>query len=54
MDSSDTTFMMPETYEFSSKYNPLFLARPYWLKLATCFSAYGFLPVYGTLRIRQT
>lgn len=80
MDPSDTTFMMPETYDFSTKYgtlrcrhhrltvavtiiftititipiagiiavtitititryNPLFLARPYWLKLATCFSA---------------
>mmetsp|Transcript_21445 Transcript_21445/g.55156 ORF Transcript_21445/g.55156 Transcript_21445/m.55156 type:complete len:284 (+) Transcript_21445:391-1242(+) len=49
MDPSDTTFMMPETYDFSTKYNPLFLARPYWLKLATCFSAYGFLPFHTML-----
>ena len=37
---------MPETYDFSVKYNPLFLQRPEWLKLATCFSAYGFLLGY--------
>lgn len=49
MDPLDTRFMMPETYEFSVKYNPLFVERPLWLRTATCFSAYGFLPFHFTL-----
>ena len=28
------------------KANPLFLQRPEWLRLATCFSAYGLCPFY--------
>ena len=35
-------FLCPETYEFCTAHNPLFLARPEWLRLATCFSAYAF------------
>ena len=35
-------FLCPETYEFCAAHNPLFLARPEWLRLATCFSAYAF------------
>ena len=35
-------FLCPETYEFCTAHNPLFLARPEWLRLATCFSAYTF------------
>ena len=46
MDPSDDRFMMKETYAFSREYNPLFLARPEWLRLATCFSAFGFLPFH--------
>ena len=34
--------LCPETYEFCTAHNPLFLARPEWLRLATCFSAYTF------------
>lgn len=37
----DDRFLMRETYEFGRDHNPLFLARPEWLRLATCFSAYG-------------
>jgi hypothetical protein len=46
MDPNDNRFMMPETYDFSVKYNPLFLERPKWLKIATCMSAFGFLPFH--------
>ena len=35
-------FLCPETVEFCTAHNPLFLARPEWLRLATCFSAYAF------------
>ena len=35
-------FLCPETHEFCAAHNPLFLARPEWLRLATCFSAYTF------------
>ena len=49
MDPKDTRFMMPETYQFSVAHNPLFLSRPEWLRLATCFSAYGFLPFHVLL-----
>ena len=31
-----------ETYEFSTAYNRLFLARPEWMRQATCVSAYCF------------
>ena len=30
-------FLCPETVEFCTAHNPLFLARPEWLRLATCF-----------------
>ncbi len=35
-------FLCPETHEFCAAHNPLFLAWPEWLRLATCFSAYAF------------
>ena len=35
-------FLCAETLEFCTAHNPLFLARPEWLRLATCFSAYAF------------
>jgi nitroreductase len=35
-------FLCAETFEFCTAHNPLFLARPEWLRLATCFSAYAF------------
>lgn len=49
MDKNDTRFMMRETFDFSEKYNPLFLLRPDWLRLATCFSAFGMLPFHFIL-----
>ena len=39
-------FLCPETVEFCTTHNPLFLARPEWLRLATCFSAYTFCVGY--------
>lgn len=33
--------LLKTTYEYSKQYNPLFAERPEWLRLATCFSAYG-------------
>ena len=39
-------FLCPETVEFCTAHNPLFLARPEWLRLATCFSAYAFCVGY--------
>lgn len=43
----DKRFLMADTYNFAEKFNPLFLARPEWMRLATCASAYGFLPFYA-------
>ena len=40
------SFLAAETQEFCTKYNPLFLARPEWMRIATCMSAYGFAPFY--------
>mmetsp|Transcript_22739 Transcript_22739/g.71285 ORF Transcript_22739/g.71285 Transcript_22739/m.71285 type:complete len:165 (+) Transcript_22739:239-733(+) len=40
---ASTCFLCPETVEFCEAHNMLFLARPEWLRLATCFSAYGFV-----------
>ena len=37
---ASTCFLCPETVEFCEAHNMLFLARPEWLRLATCFSAY--------------
>ena len=41
LDASSTAFILKATYEYSEKYNPLFLERPEWLQAATCISAYG-------------
>eukprot|EP00470_Lotharella_oceanica_P009172 CAMPEP_0170180376 /NCGR_PEP_ID=MMETSP0040_2-20121228/21808_1 /TAXON_ID=641309 /ORGANISM="Lotharella oceanica, Strain CCMP622" /LENGTH=123 /DNA_ID=CAMNT_0010424993 /DNA_START=119 /DNA_END=490 /DNA_ORIENTATION=+ len=35
------------TYDFTKENNPLFLARPRWLQIATCISAYGYAPFYA-------
>jgi hypothetical protein len=35
------------TLDFCKSYNPLFLARPEWMRVATCFSAYGFVCGYA-------
>ena len=35
-----STGLMKMTYEYSVENNPLFLARPEWLQIATCISAY--------------
>jgi hypothetical protein len=32
--------------QFCEKYNPLFMARPEWMRLATCVSAYCYAPFY--------
>ena len=42
-------FLAQETLDFCLKYNPLFLARPVWMRIATCMSAYFF--VFGYLLI---
>ena len=42
-------FLCPETFEFCTAHNPLFLARPEWMRMATCYSAYGF--VFGYVLI---
>ena len=44
--AGDTRFLMPETLDFAQQHNPLFLSRPRWMQMATCISAYGFLPFY--------
>ena len=43
---SSTGFLVHETYTFAAANNHMFLARPEWLRIATCFSAYIFLPGY--------
>ena len=42
IEETSDCFLCPETYEFCTAHNPLFLARPEWLRLATCFSSYVF------------
>mmetsp|Transcript_20606 Transcript_20606/g.28533 ORF Transcript_20606/g.28533 Transcript_20606/m.28533 type:complete len:168 (-) Transcript_20606:528-1031(-) len=49
--STDTRFMMPETYKYVREYNPYFLSRPEWLRVATCFSASGFVWGYFMILI---
>ena len=39
---NDTRFLIQETVDFSRLNNPLFLARPEWLRVATCISAFVF------------
>ena len=41
-----SAFMMAETADFAKACNPLFLARPAWLRFATCISAFCFAPCY--------
>jgi hypothetical protein len=36
----DDRFLMKETYAFCKENNPYFLARPEWLRVATCVSAF--------------
>mmetsp|Transcript_12812 Transcript_12812/g.19401 ORF Transcript_12812/g.19401 Transcript_12812/m.19401 type:complete len:173 (+) Transcript_12812:38-556(+) len=38
--ADDTNPLLKATYEYSEKYNPLFLQRPEWLQISTCISAY--------------
>ena len=42
-------FLAVETYEFSSLNNRLFLARPEWMRQATCVSGYIFWIGYVTV-----
>jgi len=39
------------TLDFCKQYNPLFLARPEWMRVATCVSAYGFLFGYALIGV---
>eukprot|EP01095_Lingulamoeba_sp_RSL-Kostka_P003692 TRINITY_DN14673_c0_g1_i1.p1 TRINITY_DN14673_c0_g1~~TRINITY_DN14673_c0_g1_i1.p1 ORF type:complete len:182 (-),score=40.72 TRINITY_DN14673_c0_g1_i1:57-602(-) len=41
LDPHSENSILQATYEYSEKYNPLFLSRPLWLQIATCISAYG-------------
>ena len=45
--AGDTRFLIPETVDFCKANNPLFLARPEWLRVATCCSAYGLVWGYA-------
>lgn len=45
-DPVSDAFMMAETADFAKACNPLFLARPPWLRFATCVSAFTFAPCY--------
>eukprot|EP00965_Chrysotila_dentata_P236368 6201274-Pleurochrysis_carterae.AAC.3 len=47
----DTGFLISETIDFCEKANPLFLARPRWMQIATCMSAYGMFPFYALIAI---
>ena len=40
------SFLAEETLDFTKSFNPLFLARPEWIRVATCISAYGFPAFY--------
>ena len=40
--AANNWLLATETLEFCKKYNPLFLARPEWMRVATCISAYIF------------
>uniref|UniRef100_A0A7S4M515 EXPERA domain-containing protein n=1 Tax=Vannella robusta TaxID=1487602 RepID=A0A7S4M515_9EUKA len=40
LEEDDADWLLRATYEYSEKYNPLFLTRPEWLRAATCISAY--------------
>ena len=59
LDPNDSDWLLRETYEYSEKFNPLFLARPEWLRVATCMSAYmlsvgyivGIVAILGALDI---
>jgi len=44
-----TCFLCPETYAFCEQHNRLFLERPEWMRLATCFSSYGFVWGYALI-----
>jgi hypothetical protein len=33
--------------QFCERYNPLFLLRPEWMRVATCVSAYVYCPFYA-------
>ena len=47
----DTRFLMKETLDFCNLNNPLFLAHPEWMVIATCFSAYVFPLGYITVLV---
>mmetsp|Transcript_5828 Transcript_5828/g.8936 ORF Transcript_5828/g.8936 Transcript_5828/m.8936 type:complete len:163 (-) Transcript_5828:143-631(-) len=49
--SEDSEGLMKTTYDFSVKYNPLFLKRPRWLQIATCMSAYGLSVFYVVILV---
>ena len=51
LEAGDTRFLVAETLDFCSKYNPLFLERPPFLHIATCISAYVFCPFYFLILI---
>jgi len=48
---TDTRFLIAETVDFCVMANPLFLARPEWMRMATCISAYGFCGFYALIAL---
>ena len=43
----DARALIEATIDFCEAANPLFLARPRWMRAATCVHAYGFMPFYA-------
>eukprot|EP00937_MAST-01D_sp_MAST-1D-sp2_P004484 g4484.t1 len=43
--------MMQPTHEFASRHNPIFYARPAWIRVATCFSGVVFAPCYLAIAV---
>ena len=49
--AADGWLLGQETLDFCKQNNPLFLARPEWLRVATCASAYVFILGYALIAI---
>lgn len=47
----DNRFLIAQTIAFSERSNPLFLARPEWLRVAVCLSAYLMAPGYALIAL---
>jgi hypothetical protein len=48
---AENRLLAQDTLDFTRAYNPLFLARPDWMRMATCLSAYGFACGYALVGV---